>query len=86
MHTLIFFFIPDTCQGKWIHWCIICLMKTQGMFRTLRLEGCQNKSESCERYLLSQNAYQVVGCVLSEVFQCLNVLLMFILNYHERGC
>lgn len=51
---LLFNFFPDICQGKWIHWFIICPMKIQGMFRILRLEGCRNKSESCERYPVFQ--------------------------------
>lgn len=34
----------------------------------------------------SEQCYQIVGCVLSQVFQCINVLLMFVLNYCETGC
>lgn len=45
---------PDTCPGKWIHWFITCLMRTQEMFPTLRSEACRNKSESYGRYPVPQ--------------------------------
>lgn len=34
----------------------------------------------------SKTLYRIMGCVLSEVFQCKNILLMFVVNYHETSC
>lgn len=35
---------------------------------------------------ISKTLYRIMGCVLTVVFQCKNILLMLVGNYHETSC